>query len=242
MGRHQCPPCWAKPHRGPCPKGSCAQQAPGAAQDEPTLGCMHWPRSCRGLASDAAGSGISTIAQPAPLLIPGTLLAPRTSSLGGTARGSPAARPGSPAAAAGTLLLAPAVFCGLRCWRAALAPFSASRDAGHSPGIFHLCHVTIAVLQSLLFPGRGAAQLRAIAVGAEPSEPHAHYCSPYQTQAWPFDFSTCFRSQQHQTQPRDANDQSQVAGRHSSSSPCCFGSGLFCFVVSPMSGGCRTRL
>lgn len=58
----------------------------------------------------------------------------------------------------------------------------------HGCGVFYLCHVTIAVLQSLLFTGEGAAQLQAVVVGAEPSKPHARYHSPYRVQAWPFDF------------------------------------------------------
>lgn len=179
MGRRQCPLCWAELHRGSCPKGSCAQGAPGAAQDEPTLGCVHRTQSCRGLASDAAGSGISAVPQPAPLLVPGTLLAPRTGSLGdgtGHSRGT-AGQPscGCRHFAAGTGCV-PESSAG----ESVRGPFGASRDAGHGPGVFHLCHVMIAVLQGLLFTGRGAAQLQAITVGAEPSELRARYHSPYQ--------------------------------------------------------------
>lgn len=67
MGRHQ--------HPLSC-TGAPAQGALGAAQDEPML----W--LCHGVASDAAGSSIPTVAQPAPLLVPSTLLTPRTGSLG----------------------------------------------------------------------------------------------------------------------------------------------------------------
>lgn len=155
MGRHQ--------HPLSC-TGAPTQEA-RAAQDDPMPGYMLW--LCHGLASDAAGSSVSTGAQPAPLLVPSTLLAPRTGSLGhgtGLSHGT-----ASPAAAAGALLLAPAVSCGLRCCRAVLASaqglLGASRDAGHSTSLFHLCHVMIAVSWSLLFTSRGAAQLRAVVVG-----------------------------------------------------------------------------
>lgn len=97
----------------------------------------------------------SAVPQPAHLLVPGTLLAPRTGTLGdgtGLSRGT-AGQPscGCRRFAAGTgRVLWPAVPESCAGERAR-GLFSASRDAGHGPGSFHLCHVMIAVLQSLLF-------------------------------------------------------------------------------------------
>lgn len=72
MGRHQCPLCWAELPRGPCPKGSCARKTPVPnglplpPEMSPRWGVCTG-RPCRGLASDAAGSGIcSPTAGPSP--------------------------------------------------------------------------------------------------------------------------------------------------------------------------------
>lgn len=200
----------------------------------PCLGeCTQECLSC-GLASDA-GSSITPVPLPAPLLIPDmlhaprTLLAPEPAALK-MAQGFPMAWQGSLAAA---LLLAQAMFGGLWC----PGCVHISWDTGHSLGVLHPCHGM-----------NVCCRVGCLLVEEQPSSELSQFelCQAIpmlsiilmKSEPGPLIFWTCFHSQQHQTQPWDTSNQSRVAGRHSSSSPCCFGSGLFCFVVSPMSGGC----
>lgn len=134
---------------------------------ECTQACL----SC-GLASDA-GSSIAPVPLPAPLLTPDTLCTPRTLLAPGPAawemaQGFPMAWQGSLAAAARALLLALAVFGGLWCPRAVLVNVHRVCPCllGHwaQPWCSPSLPCDQCVLQSWLFAGRGAAQLRAVTV------------------------------------------------------------------------------
>lgn len=161
--------CAGLSHTGPCLNGSCAQQAfPVLPEMSPHLGeCTRACLSC-GLASDA-GSSMTPVPLPAPLLAPDVLHAPRILLAPGPAawemaQGFAVAWQGSLAAAASTLLLALAVFCGLWCSRAVLV--SVHRACPHLLGHWAQprCSPSLpcadCVLQSWLLAGRGAAQLR----------------------------------------------------------------------------------
>lgn len=184
MGRHQ--------HPLSC-TGAPTQEA-RAAQDDPMPGYMLW--LCHGLASDAAGSSVSTGAQPAPLLVPSTLLAPRTGSLGhgtglshGTA-GQP--RCGCRRFAAGTgRVLWPAVLqsCAGEC--AGPARCLPGCWAQHQPFPSLPCN-DCCLVEFIVYQQRSSTAPRRrgrVVCRASPT-----FCIVLiKSKPWPFDFSTCFR-------------------------------------------------
>lgn len=168
MGRQQCQLCWAEPHRAvPVPR-----RLPVLPKMSPRSGECTWTCLSYALATDA-GSSIAPVPLPAPLLTPDMLRVPMTLRAPGpaawqVAQGFAMAWQGSLAAAASALLLPQAVFCGLWCPRAVLV--SVHRACPHLLGRWALpwCSPSLpcdeCVLQSWLFAGRGAAQLRAVTV------------------------------------------------------------------------------